>query len=260
MDDYPLFHSTPLLVATGNHDVEKAVGRTEIFQAYEHRFRMPHVHPPQLGTVVDTESRMDMNEPPYPLPYEWGNAYYSFAYGPTKHIVVSAYSSMEPDSTQYQWLVQELQNVDRQVLPWILVTLHVPLYNTYDAHHRDMQVLAAQEHLEPLLVQYQVNMVFTGHIHAYQRTHPVAFGELAKKGPIHVTVGSSGRQCCLTAEAPDQPWLAKRNGSHYGFGQLTVYNHTHAQWEWIPTYFPGMQEYDELPPSDVVVVENQHFL
>jgi hypothetical protein len=197
---------------------------------------MPRVRPAKLGTL-DVGDDLDMNEPPYPLPYEWGNAYYSFEYGPAKHIVVSAYSSMEPGSTQYHWLVGELQSIDREQTPWVLLTMHVPIYNTFKAHHRDLQIVAAQTHLEPLLVQYSVNVVFSGHIHAYQRTKTVAFGEELPTGPLHLTVGASGRQCCLTpfkSETPE-PWIAARDGAHFGYGQFAIYNRTHAEWQWIPT-------------------------
>jgi hypothetical protein len=223
---------------------------------------MPQLRPAELGTLESTSGDiLNMNEPPYPLPYEWGNAYYSFDYGPAKHVVISAYSSMEPDSQQYRWLVQELDGIDRELSPWVLVTIHVPLYNTYKAHLRDAQILAAQEHLEPLFVQHRVNMVFAGHIHAYQRTKPVAFGKASPTGPIHVTVGASGRQCCRTAFLNKEPenWVAERDGSHYGYGQLTIYNKTHGEWQWIPTSFPDMKESDDLPPRDVVMMENQYF-
>lgn len=240
-------------------DVDKAADRPEIFQSYETRFRMPQVQPAQVS-VLDLSDDLDMNELPYPLPYEWGNAYYSFAYGPSKHIVLSAYSSMEPDSQQYQWLVEELASVDRDKTPWLLVSIHVPLYNTYKTHHHDLQMAAAQSNLESLFVKHTVNMVFTGHIHAYQRTLPVAFGKVQKTGPVHVTVGSSGRQCCLTPFLSDTPesWLGARDGIHYGYGQFAIYNQTHAEWQWIPT--SSLDEDEVLPPKDTYLLENQYYV
>ncbi len=239
--------------------MDKADDRPDIFQSYETRFRMPYIRPAELGTLNPSNS-LNMNQAPYPLPYEWGNAYYSFTYGPSRHIVVSAYSSMEPNSTQYNWFVEQLSSVDRTVTPWVLVSIHVPLYNTYKTHHLDLQMLAAHTHLEPLLIQYFVNVVFTGHIHAYQRTTPVAFGQVKKTGPMHVTVGSSGRQCCLTpflSKTPE-PWLAARDGTHYGYGRLAIYNQTHAEWRWIPT--SSLDEKEVLPPDDTYMLENQFFL
>ena len=162
---------------------------------------MPQVHPAQLGThdgKTTKEGLLNMEHPPYPLPYEWGNAYYSFVYGPAKHIIVNAYSSMEPDSQQYAWFLQELETVDRTKTPWVLVTIHVPLYNTFSLHLTDPQIFAAREHLEPLMVQHHVNLVFTGHIHAYQRTANVAMEELDPKAPIHITIGKRARYRRLT--------------------------------------------------------------
>ena len=86
---------------------------------------MPRVQPADLGVYDGPVGTLNMDAPPYPLPYEWGNAYYSFTYGPAKHVVISAYSSMEPGSVQYQWLVDELASVDRVTTPWLLVTIHV---------------------------------------------------------------------------------------------------------------------------------------
>ena len=79
-----------------------------------------------------------MDAPPYPLPYEWGNAYYAFTYGPARHIIVCAYSDMSPGSTQHTWLENELASIDRERTPWVLLTIHVPLYNTFALHHHDL--------------------------------------------------------------------------------------------------------------------------
>ena len=261
LDDYSIFSEVPLLIAAGNHgklcfscvfffsfplfsswtncnrslDIDKMDNGTEIFQSYEARFRMPQVRPAELGTYDGPMGPLNMDAPPYPLPYEWGNAYYSFVYGPSKHIIVCAYSSMEPGSTQYKWIEQELQSVDREVTPWILLYLHVPIYNTFALHPHDLQIFAARQHLEPLMVKYNVNIVFTGHIHAYQRTNNVAMEKIDPKGPIHITVGAGGRQC----DAPfknetAEPWIVHRDASYYGYGAFAIFNQTHAAWKWIP--------------------------
>ncbi|KAL3923683.1 MAG: hypothetical protein SGILL_001517 [Bacillariaceae sp.] len=243
LDDHSCFDEIPLQIAAGNHDIDMQPGRNDIFLAYETRFRMPQVHPPELGLfegnledrgVLD-DGRLNMDAPPYPLPYEWGNSYYAFTYGPARHVVVNAYSDMSPGSTQYTWLEEELASVDRVRTPWVLLTIHVPLYNTFAVHHHDPQIFAAREHLEPLLVKYHVNVVFNGHIHAYQRTEYVAFNETTPTGPMHITIGAGGRN----ADAPFQneepePWIAKRDESMYGYGRFKICNATHAEWKWVP--------------------------
>jgi hypothetical protein len=243
----------------------------EIFQAYEWRFRMPQIKPAELGLYDGPPGLLNMDAPPYPLPYEWGNAYYSFDYGPAKHIIVSAYSSMEPDSVQYQWLVETMESVDRSITPWVLVTIHVPIYNTFALHKHDLQIFAAQEHLEPLLVKYNVNLVFTGHIHAYQRTANVASGSVTPTGPIHITIGAGGRKCDapFKTEEPEE-WIVKRDASYYGYGRFDIFNQTHAQWKWIPLSSSDVHAYNfvkgeeetHLPQleHDELMIENQYFL
>jgi acid phosphatase type 7 len=220
-------------------DIDKQPTRKEIFMAYEHRFRMPRVNPPQLGIYegdeVDEKGRLNMDAPPYPLPYEWGNAYYAFTYGPARHIVVCAYSDMAPGSTQHDWLVQEFESIDRKRTPWVLVTIHVPLYNTFSLHHHDPQIFAAREHIEPLLIKYNVNLLLNGHIHAYQRTKNVAGNVTTPTGPVHITIGAGGRN----ADAPFQneepeTWLARRDAAMYGYGRIKIFNATHAEWKWVP--------------------------
>jgi acid phosphatase type 7 len=241
MDDFFIIDSIPMQVCAGNHDIEKEAHSREIFLAYEHRFDMPAVKPAQLGTYEGPDDGLlNMDNPPYPLPYEYGNAYYAFSYGVTHNIFLNAYSSMDPGSTQYQWLVQELQSVDRSVTPWLLVTMHVPVYNSFDVHQHDAQIIAAKEHFEPLFVKHKVNLVVAGHIHAYQRTKNVAMDQLNPAGPVHVVVGAGGRQCKAafrTAEPAE--WVAVRDSTRYGYGTLEIYNATHAQWEWIITGHSG---------------------
>jgi hypothetical protein len=239
-----LLSKTPFLtIARALSDIDKQEHGTEIFQAYETRFRMPQVRPAQLGLYDGPDGALNMDAPPYPLPYEWGNAYYSFDYGPAKHIVISAYSSMEPDSPQYNWFVEELESVDRTITPWVLVTIHVPIYNTFALHPHDLQIFAARDNLEPLFVKHHVNLIFTGHIHAYQRTANVAMEELVPSAPIHITIGAGGRQCDapFKSEEPEE-WVVTRDASYFGYGRFTIFNQTHAEWRWIPLSSSGTFE------------------
>jgi len=270
-DDYPLAERVPMQIVPGNHDIDKLEDDDGIFLAYEHRFRMPRIKPAELGRYNGPDGRLNMDQPPYPLPYEYGNAYYSFTYGPAKVIMVSSYSSMEPDSIQYNWILDQLQSVKRTVTPWLLVTLHTPIYNTFGLHQKDPQIAAAKKHLEPLFVEYGVNMVFSGHIHAYLRTSNVAMGEVTPKGPMHITVGAGGRKC----EAPfksiePEPWVEVRDATNFGFGMFRILNQTHAMWNWIHTGQTDDRDFNEVwrsderlpagPGRDSVDIKNQYFL
>eukprot|EP00934_Nitzschia_sp_Nitz4_P004694 Nitzschia sp. Nitz4//scaffold71_size96697//58901//60627//NITZ4_004700-RA/size96697-processed-gene-0.114-mRNA-1//1//CDS//3329557262//4684//frame0 len=259
LDDYSVFSEIPLQVAIGNHDIDKQENGKEIFQAYESRFRMPQVHPAELGTYDGPPGLLNMDNPPYPLPYEWGNAYYEFDYGPSKHIVVNAYSAMEPGSTQYEWIQSVLKSVNRDITPWVFVSIHVPLYNTFSLHPHDSQIFAAREHLEPLFVKYHVNVVFTGHIHAYQRTANVDNDTIVETGPIHITVGAGGRQCDAPFKSEDaEPWLIKRDASYYGYGRITLFNETHAEWKWIHLSASDLHDYNVVKNEEVHMAQLDH--
>jgi acid phosphatase type 7 len=236
LDDYPVAERIPMMIVPGNHDIDKTKSSRDIFLAYERRFRMPRVHPPELGLYEGEDIELDMDAPPYPLPYEWGNAYYAWTFGLVKMVMVNAYSSMEPDSIQYKWLVEELSAVDRQRTPWLTVVIHVPIYNTFGVHRHDLQIVAAREHLEPLFVHHGVNVVFSGHIHAYSRTAPVVNGQLSQTGPIHIVVGAGGRKCeaAFFSETPEA-FIRVRDATFFGYGIFRVRNATVAAWEWIHT-------------------------
>lgn len=74
LDDYPVTEHIPIQIVPGNHDIDKEDNSSAIFQAYEHRFRMPRVESPRLGQYDGPLGPLNMDRPPYPLPYEYGNA------------------------------------------------------------------------------------------------------------------------------------------------------------------------------------------
>jgi hypothetical protein len=220
------------MVAPGNHEVERDHDR-QIFASYEARFRMPQVQP-MVGGYYDHS--VNMEAVPYPLPYDFGNAFYSFRLGLAHHIVLNSFGDFRPGSAQHEWLVRELASIDRDVTPWVTCTLHCPMYNTFKWHRHDPQSLLAKRYLEPLFYEHGVNFVLSGHLHAYQRSHPVYNGTLDRKGPMHIILGNGGRQ----ANSPyfrrrPEAWVAVRDHTTYGYGTLDFVNATHARYEWIQT-------------------------
>ena len=273
-DDYGAFDTIPLHICPGNHDIDKFEESFDIFLAYEHRFRMPRIQPPQLGVYDGPTGKLDMERTPYPLPYEYGNSYYSWHFGGAYFLMINAYSSMQPGSLQRRWINKQLHKINRMrdVYPWIVVVIHTPIYNTFGKHLHDEQMHNAKKHLEPLFVEQKVNLVFSGHIHAYQRTHNVALDQLDPRGPMHITVGAGGRAC----EAPffqrePEEWIAVRDATMYGYGMFRVHNATMAEWEWIQTaQTDDDRDFNQLykseehlpagPKQDRVFIRNQYFV
>jgi len=107
-----------------------------------------------------------------------GRLYYSFSpHADVKFIALES-TYMEPE--QVQWLESELKGSNEA---WKIVYLHHPLYSSGQRHGSDIRLRQA---IEPLLVQYNVSVVFAGHDHFYERVEP-------QQGIVHFVVGSGGQ-------------------------------------------------------------------
>ncbi len=95
-----------------------------------------------------------------------------------------------------------------------------------------------KEAMEPLFIKYNVNLVVSGHDHAYMRTLPMAFGKPDPSGssPVYLTVGAGGnREGHIKGFRHRHPevWVAKRDRWEYGYANLQIANITHALLEWV---------------------------
>jgi 3',5'-cyclic AMP phosphodiesterase CpdA len=69
---------------------------------------------------------------------------------------------------QYRWLQNELASVDRSTTPWLIVLMHSPWYNSNEHHYMEGETMRVQ--FESWFVKAKVDIVFAGHVHAYERT------------------------------------------------------------------------------------------
>ena len=69
---------------------------------------------------------------------------------------------------QWLWLRNELKQVDRERTPWLIVIMHAPIYNSNKAHYMEGESIRAV--FENWFVRYKVDLVFAGHVHAYERS------------------------------------------------------------------------------------------
>jgi Icc-related predicted phosphoesterase len=100
--------------------------------------------------------------------YDYGNSFHSVTFGQVHVIFLNSYTSSNPASRQYRWVESELHSLDRIKVPWIIVVMHCPFYNTFASHQHEKQEEQMKQHLEPLFVRFEVNIVVAGHTHAYR--------------------------------------------------------------------------------------------
>ena len=106
-----------------------------------------------------------------------GQRYYTYVKGDLRFIVLDT-NLMEP--AQLAWFERTLRD-SRE--PWLICYFHHPLYSDGGRHGPDVQM---RVRLEPLLVRHNVDVVFTGHEHFYERLKP-------QKGITHFIAGSGGQ-------------------------------------------------------------------
>lgn len=133
----PLFSSTPLLIAAGNHEIECNRHNFEVFQAYEHYFRVPN----RIAAPVDRRpiprQLSDCTHPAqFETVYNYGNSFYSYKSGMLHIIVLNSYTDTTRGSKQFVWLQEEFETqVDRITTPYVLVVFHCPLHTTFQGHN-----------------------------------------------------------------------------------------------------------------------------
>ncbi|XAR69731.1 Acid phosphatase [Bertholletia excelsa] len=205
----PYASNRPWMVTEGNHEVE-ALSRhfPNSFEAYNARWPMPYA---ESGST--------------------SNLYYSFEVAGTHIAMLGSYADYDASSDQYKWLEADLARVDRRRTPWLIVLVHAPWYNTNYAHKGEGEGM--RKAMEKLLYKAQVDVVFAGHVHAYERFTRVYDNKADPCGPVYVTIGDGGNKegLALNFEKPS-PSISLRREPSFGHGRLRILNETHAHWSW----------------------------
>jgi predicted phosphodiesterase len=124
-----------------------------------------------------------------------GQRYYTFT---KKHVRFVVLDTNFLDPQQVTWLTNVLEHSNEA---WTICYFHHPLYSDGIRHGSNVELRVI---LEPVMVRYGVDVVFSGHEHFYERLQP-------QKGITYFIQGSSGqlrkngvRPSAMTAAAFDQ--------------------------------------------------------
>ena len=108
-----------------------------------------------------------------------GKLYYSFK-APRQSVRFFALETTYADPDQMAWAGMELKGANDE---WKIPFFHHPLYSSGERHGSDIRLRTS---LEPLFLQHNVSVVFSGHDHFYERLKP-------QKGIAYFVVGAGGK-------------------------------------------------------------------
>lgn len=250
----PVASLKPWMVCPGNHEIEfNGTDYMNLYTAFESRYKMPFLRQATYGDILIKSDINPKTGMPYCTPsvfqseYNYGNSFFSFDAGLAHIIYLNPYTDSSPTSLQYNWLQTNLETVDRSITPWILVVMHCPWYSSNLKHYGDTQTVIMRQSMEVLFYKYNVNIVFNGHVHDYERTYPVFRNETDIHGTVYITIGNAGNLEGLDNTYITQPkWSAFRNGTEYGYGMFTIIDEKRLFWRWYVNNGLQMIFRDEL--------------
>ncbi len=170
-DTYPqVLPRTVLWPTLGNHDGRSADSTTESGPYYD-IFSLPR-NGEAGGVASETE------------------AYYSFDYGNMHFICLDSYETdRSADGAMMTWLEADLDANDRE---WVIAFWHHAPYSKGPRDSDEVgRSILLRENAVPLLERYGVDLVLTGHSHAYERSYLIdghygfsdTFTDAMKKNP-----------------------------------------------------------------------------
>ncbi|GMN29208.1 hypothetical protein TIFTF001_047947 [Ficus carica] len=120
--------------------------------------------------------------------------------------------------------------------------MHSPWYNSYNYHYMEGETMRVM--YEPWFVKYKVDVVFAGHVHAYERSDRVsnvAYNVVNgictpvkdQSAPVYITIGDGGNlEGLATNMTEPQPEYSAYREASFGHAIFDIKNRTHAYYSW----------------------------
>lgn len=242
----------PWMIGPGNHEAScvEIPFVNKLCPEGQHNFtdirvRYSDTHPKGFKSVSRNQTAVEQNKKARTLSYP--PLWYSFDYGSVHFIMTNSETDFEhaPDlplddggwyydldagpfgykNQQIDWLVADLESVDRRVTPWVIVMSHRPWYTT----GTDI-CSPCQNAFEDIFYKYGVDLVAMGHEHNTQRYAPLYKGNIDTnlyqdpKYPAYIVIGGAGNIEGLTKIEDPKP-----NGYIYGNSDDFMWSIVHVE-------------------------------
>ena len=131
----------------------------------------------------------------YPAP----EGYYAFRFGDAAFFMLDS-NRRDPEfavgGVQYEWLDRQLAECDAK---WKFVCHHHATYTGEEDDHGDSWKEASHfgdphvRRIVPLYEKHRVDIAMFGHLHLYERSHPIRAGKVdVESGTVHLLAGGGG--------------------------------------------------------------------
>lgn len=114
-----------------------------------------------------------------------GKPWYSFDCSNAHFTMLDSCVALNPGSEQYKWLENDLASTKQR---WRFVVFHYPPYSSA-SHGSDF---ALRQTLDPLFARHDVDIIFNGHDHDYERTLPIVSKTGNGHPLLYVVTGGGG--------------------------------------------------------------------
>eukprot|EP01006_Ploeotia_vitrea_P031255 TRINITY_DN63577_c1_g2_i1.p2 TRINITY_DN63577_c1_g2~~TRINITY_DN63577_c1_g2_i1.p2 ORF type:complete len:601 (+),score=287.99 TRINITY_DN63577_c1_g2_i1:46-1848(+) len=218
----PIASTHPYMVSIGNHEYDHVAGG-EHDPSGANGPAGWHPSWGNLGADSHGECARPVHERFHMPDNGNGVFWYSFDYGSVHVIQFSSEHDWTQGSRQFNWIVNDLKNVDRSKTPWVVVTSHRPMYTSQNYTSDYIVSEHMQTELEETWYKYGVDIFLTGHYHSYERTCAVYKQKCVGQqngGVTNIVVGTAGAGM-EDAGWFDKPW-SECHYLEYGWGLVDV--------------------------------------
>lgn len=150
--------------------------------------------------------------------------YYNFRYGNAEFFMIDTDQYQAPGTPLYRWLEKALATSQAT---WKFVVQHHPPYSSEENDYGDTNYELSEygddeaKLLVPLFEKYGVDIVFSGHLHMYERTWPILENKVVEKNGVrYLILGGSGGG--LEKAAPNRTWFTNKVRTLHHYGYITI--------------------------------------